>query len=57
MAMKSKEYVRLSVTPETQQLVREACKKELLKHKPELEKFNITDDVIVDRIAKYYLDS
>ena len=53
--MKSKEYVRLSVTPATLKLVREACKEELLKNNPELEKFHITDDVLVDRIAKYYL--
>ena len=48
-------YERLNVRPETRAKVEE-CIQEFLKHNPDFEGINITQDFIVLRIAKYYLD-
>jgi hypothetical protein len=50
-----KQYARLSVTKKTLDLVRVQCKEEFVKNNPMFEQFEITDDLIVHRIAIYYL--
>ena len=49
-------YQKLAVFPETYDLVINECKTEFLRNNPQFEGINITQEFIVRRIAKYYLD-
>lgn len=48
-------YTVLSIRPETKIKVKE-CIKEFLRHHPELDGMKISENMIVLRIAKYYLN-
>lgn len=44
------------VEKSTRDLIRNECKKEFLRHNPLFEKIPITDNMIILRMAKFYLD-
>lgn len=49
-------FRQLNVSPETQKLIREQCKKEFLKYHPEFLGRHITDDQIIRRMGNFYLN-
>ena len=49
-----KNYKYVALKPEVKEMLSE-CKKDFLKHHPELEEVFITDNKIVYEMAKYYL--
>ena len=53
--MVSKSYKKLNVRPNTFNMVMEECVEEFLKYNPSFEGINITQEFIVQRIAKKYL--
>ena len=50
-----KEYVKISVRPETKSMLSE-CKKLYLKHHPELDHVYISEDKMMYEIFRFYLE-
>lgn len=48
---------RLCCSKETRKLIMEDCKKEFIENNPEFKDVQITQDMILNRIARYYLDT
>lgn len=52
-----KNFVHMNCSKDTKQLIEEKCVEIFLKNNPEFRKVNITHDIILERIARYYIES
>lgn len=52
-----KNRVKMTVTESTKDLVMNACKEEFLKHHPEMDGMFISQDFMIIKIAKFYLEN
>jgi hypothetical protein len=53
---KRKFKCRLACSEDTHRLIMEECVQEFLKHNPDFEGIHITHDMILRRVALFYLD-
>lgn len=52
----TKNYEKLCITKETYDLVVNDCVKEFIRNNPHLEGLKITHEIIIRRMADYYLE-
>ena len=52
----AKKYTRISCFPETKKKIMEDCKQQFLKSHPEFEGMKITENFILTKLYKYYLN-
>ena len=51
------EYVQLKVRPRTKNRLMSECVDAFIKDHPEFDHFHITQDFILDKVTKYYLEN
>lgn len=50
-------WVQLKTRKSVLNRLRNECKKEFLRHHPEMTEFNLTDNFMLDKVTKYYLEN